>query len=287
MGIDENGLGPLMGPLVITGVLLRQGEKEVWFDDISDSKEFFSRNINNFSHLEETVSAVFYLYNKKEPDTPSEILKNFCKGYKCLSGLNICAGNIPDEFIWSTYKGRRERCKAFKNWMDKKGINIEWIKAIAQCPKRINDFIKRGNHKFFLDLFTFLDIVKDVPDKDELFIYGGKIGGLKFYSKYLRYRLPEYQCSVVEERNEVSLYRMEDKRAKFTLGFYADVEKISFSAALSSLVGKYIRELFMAGIRKTLGISEDISGYYDTRTLRHLKSNTFEKFPSTCLFRQM
>ncbi|MCM8829569.1 MAG: hypothetical protein NC824_01025 [Candidatus Omnitrophica bacterium] len=285
LGIDENGLGPLMGPLVITGILLRDGEEEVWFDDISDSKEFFSRDINNFSRLEETVVALFYLYNKKEPDTPSEILKSFCKSYKCLSGLNICTCNIPDGFIWSTYEGRKKRCEKFKNWVDKNGIKIEWLKSIAQCPKRINDFIGRGNHKFLLDLFTLCDIVKDVPDKNGLFIYGGKIGGLKFYRKYLRYRLPEYQCSVVEERDEVSLYIMEDKTARFTLGFYRDVEEKTFSAALSSLVGKYIRELFMIGIRKTLGISEDISGYYDSKTLSFVKTNSFKKFPSECLFR--
>lgn len=285
LGIDENGLGSLMGPLVITGILLNQEEREDWFDEIYDSKEFFSRDTERFSRLEEITTALFYICNKKKPDTPSEILKNFCKSYKCISGLNICTGNIPDKFIWSTREGRRKRCEEFKKWMDKKEIEIERIKSIALCPKRINDFIKKGNHKFLLNLFTFCDIVEDIPEKDGLFIYGGKIGGFKFYSKYLRYRLPEYYCSVREEKEGVSLYNMEDKSARFTLGFYADVEKRSFSAALSSLAGKYIRELFMAGIRKTLGISEDISGYYDSKTMAFVKTNSFKNFPPECLFR--
>jgi len=284
--MDENGLGPLMGPLVVTGVLLKQPGKEVWFDDISDSKDFFSRNTNDFSRLEETATALFYLCNKKPPLSPLEILLSFCGIYKCLSGLNICTGNIPQEFIWSDDEKRKRRCELLCKWMDKKAIEIENIRSIAICPKRINMSIEKGNNKLFLDFFGFCDIVKAIPDKNGLTVYAGKVGGLKFYRKYLGYRLPDYQCEVIEENDEASLYRMEGKNENFTLGFFTDVENKSFSATLSSLIGKYIRELFMAGIRKTLGISEDISGYHDRKTKSCISKLSLNNFPSSCLFRE-
>ncbi|HOL21535.1 MAG TPA: hypothetical protein PLQ41_01605 [bacterium] len=286
LGIDENGLGPLMGPLVITGILLRQGEKEVWFDDISDSKEFFSRNTNNFSRLEETATALFYLCNKKEPSSPLEILNCLCRDYECLSGLDICTSNIPQEFIWSDGESRKKRCAIFSEWMVKKDIEIENIYSIAICPNRINEFTGKGNHKFLLDLSAFCEIVKSTPEKNGLSVCAGKVGGIKFYRKYLGYYIPDYQCAVIEEKEDVSLYRLEGDNEQFTLGFFTDVETKFFSAALSSLAGKYIRELFMAGIRKTLGISEDISGYHDRKTISYIRQNAFTQFPDACLFRR-
>jgi ribonuclease HII len=64
-----------------------------------------------------------------------------------------------------------------------------------------------------------------------------------------------------------------------------DVEKKSFSAALSSITGKYIRELFMESIRRKLNIREDISGYHDRKTLKRIASVNMEEFPPACIFR--
>ncbi|MDD3725893.1 MAG: hypothetical protein PHI44_01675 [Candidatus Ratteibacteria bacterium] len=286
LGIDENGLGPLMGPLVITGVLLRQGEQEVWFDDISDSKKFFSRNTEKFSQLEEVAASLFYLCEGREPSSPAEILATFCKGYGCLSGLNICTDNIPQEFIWSGVEGRKRRYEQFLKWMNRKGMEIEGIESVALCPRRINGFTEKGNHKFLLDLSAFCEIIKGIHNKDLLSVYAGRVGGLKFYRKYLCYYIPDYKCVTIEEKKDASLYRMEGDNEVFTLGFYTDVEDRFFSAALSSLAGKYIRELFMTVIKKTLGISEDISGYYDSKTMSYIANTSFGDIPSECIFRR-
>lgn len=286
LGIDENGLGPLMGPLVITGTLINTDKEEVpWFEDISDSKEFFSRKVDSFSQLEEIATSLFYLIEGEEPSSPLEILKSFSALPTCISNFNICTGNIPEGFLWSKSEGRKKRCERFSNWTAKNGIEIINITSIVLCPKRINDFTEKGNNKFLLDLSSFCEIIKGITDKNGLSVYAGRIGGIKFYRKYLFYYLPEYQCDIVREDEDSSLYRMKYKDEEFSVGFFTDVEKKYFPAAISSLAGKYIRELFMAGIRKTLGISEDISGYHDSKTLSVVKNNHFREFPSTCLFR--
>ena len=96
LGIDENGLGPLMGPLVVTGTLLKySGSSSRWFNDIADSKYFFStRTSGNYSRMEETVAAIFYLANKIAPRSPAEILDAFCGGLN-LSLIHISEPTRP------------------------------------------------------------------------------------------------------------------------------------------------------------------------------------------------
>lgn len=286
LGIDENGLGPLMGPLVVTGVLLKQISEKHWLDDISDSKQFFSRTAEKFSKLETVAASLFYLKEGREPTSPAEILYNFCKDSICLSGINICTGNIPKKFYWSSHQQRKNKQAHFCEWFSAYNIKIKAINSVSLCPRRINDFTSKDNNKFLLDLCAFCDIVKETSDKNNLFIYAGRVGGMKFYTKRLKYLLPEYRCKTLEENKDRSLYRMSSPREEFTFGFFTDVEKISFSAALASLVGKYIRELYMEGIRRTLDISTNISGYHDSKTTSYIRNNDFGRFPSSCLFRR-
>jgi len=287
LGIDENGLGPVMGPLVVTGTLLKNGgDDNIWFEDIADSKLFFaSREINSFSRIEETAVSVFYLWKKRLPCSPAELLNIFCGKSECLSGARICVGNIPEKFIWAETESTKRRCEAFSKWAVKNNVEIENIKSVCVCPKRINDFVAKGDTKLLLDFLTFCRIVKNVPAKKGLDVQAGKIGGLKFYKTYLRYGFPDYEPVILEEKEEISLYALKKKRMGFRMGFFMDVEQKSFPAALSSITGKYVRELFMAGIRKKLGIRENISGYHDRKTKRYIASLSFKKFPADCVLR--
>ncbi len=290
LGIDENGFGPLMGPLVVTGTLLKQkGDGIPWFEDIADSKFFFStRSKNNFSRIEETAISVFYLSKKKFPDSPSEILNTFCRKIEHSPETSICTGKIPERFIWAEPEGVKKRCDTFSEWAIKNSTEIETVQSIPVYVYRINKFVENGDSKLLLDFLTFCDIVKDVPEKDGLDVQAGKIGGLKFYKTYLRYAFPDYESTIMQEKEELSSYSLKSNQLEFHINFFMDVEKRSFPAALSSIIGKYIRELFMESIRKSLGIKEDISGYHDKKTLRCIASLSLnpEKFPPAYLFRR-
>lgn len=288
LGIDENGLGPLMGPLVVTGTLLKQDTADAgWFEDIADSKSFFpTRSLNNFSKIEETAISVFYLREKRLPCSPVEVLKNFCGEPKCFSGANVCTGRIPEKFIWAEPERVKNRCDAFSGWAIKNNVEIEKIRSVCVCPNRINDFVEKGKSKLLLDFLTFCGIVKDVPSKTGLDVQAGKIGGLKFYKTYLRYGLPDYEALTLEEKEEISSYSLQNNRTKFLMNFIMDVEKKSFPAALSSIIGKYVREIFMESIRRTFGIKEDISGYHDRKTRKVLGTLDMNFIPEGCVFRK-
>jgi ribonuclease HII len=289
LGIDENGLGPLMGPLIVTGTLLKQsGDRTAWFEDIADSKFFFrTRSKNNFSRIEETAISVFYLWKRQLPLSPAEILNTFCGRIERSPETSICTGKIPEKFIWAEPESVKKRCGAFSEWAIKNSIEIETVKSIPVYVYRINEFVKKEGSKILLDFLTFCDIMKNVPDKNGMDVQAGKIGGLKFYKTYLRYAFPDYEPIILQEKEENSSYLLKNHLSEFCINFIMDVEKKSFPAALSSITGKYVREIFMESIRKTLGIKENISGYHDKKTLQCIASLSLndEEFPPACLFR--
>jgi len=146
--------------------------------------------------------------------------------------------------------------------------------------------VQKRATKLLLDFLTFCSIIKEIPEKKGLEVQAGKIGGLKFYRSYLLYNFPDYSPVTLDEREELSSYSLKNGRTDFRMNFIMDVEKKSFPAALSSITGKYIRELFMESIRRTLNIKEDISGYHDKKTLQRIASLNTKDFPSACLFRR-
>lgn len=286
LGIDENGLGPLLGPLVVTGALLKfKNTADSWFHDIADSKLFFkTRSISHFSLIEETAIAVFFLLKKKMPCSPAEIFSEFTKNAECPLRINICTDKMPANFLWADSDKAKKRCSDFAAWAEINRIEMESVYSDFICPMSLNKFTET-NSKLFLDFLSFCKIIKAVRQKNNLAVQAGKIGGLKFYGPYLNYVMDGYDIKIVSEQNAVSIYSLGQNRIKFRLGFFMDVEKQSFPAAVSSIAGKYIRELSMFSIRAHLNIKEDISGYHDRKTKKHIKDITLGGIPQECVFR--
>jgi len=281
IGIDENGFGSLTGPLVITGTLI-EIEEEKWFREICDSKVFFSsRSESKFKKLEEFVISLYYSIKKEMPSSPLEIVRYLSPEFKCFSEVDICFKNIPYKFLWADIRKGKEKGEKFLKWMEKEKIFIKDVKSEIVCAKRFNELIKKGNSKFIVNLSHFCKIVKRF-DRRNSFVYAGKIGGMKYYLKYLRYFFPEYEIYKEIEEEKKSIYLFEGKD-NFKFGFFLDVEKISFPASVSSIVGKYVREIFMESFRKSTGIKEKISGYRDKKTKKAL--STLSSFPSECIIR--
>jgi len=281
IGIDENGFGSLTGPLVITGTVIEM-EKEKWFQHICDSKIFFSsRSESKFKKLEEFVISLYYSIKKQMPSSPTEIVNYLSPEFKCLSRVDICFKNIPDKFLWANPRNAKEEGEKLLKWMEKEKIFIKDVKSEIVCAKKFNELIKKGNSKFIIDLSHFCKIVKKF-NKGNSFIYAGKIGGMKYYLKYLRYFFPEYEIYEEIEGEKKSIYLFEGKD-NFKFGFFLDVEKISFPASVSSIVGKYIREIFMESFRKSTGIREKISGYRDKKTKKAI--SILSTFPQECIVR--
>ena len=281
IGIDENGFGSLTGPLIITGTSIKSEEGK-WFASVCDSKKFFSsRKTNNFKKLEEFVISLYYCIKRKLPESSKEVINFFSPDFKCSGMSDICSVNIPDNFIWADIEKGKKQSEKFIEWMEKEDVSIKDVKSKIICAKKFNELIKNGNSKFIIDLFYFCEILKEMG-REDYFVYAGKIGSMRYYSKYLRYFFSNYEIYPEIEEEKKSIYVLNGRR-NFKLGFFFNVEEVSFASSISSIVGKYIREIFMESFRKSTGIEEKISGYRDKKTKRVI-SNLFS-FPQECVLR--
>ena len=311
LGIDENGLGPIMGPLVVTGVLA-QGQEDIsdWFPGVEDSKTFFrSRDIKSLKKMEEMAIAAFFAVYNYLPTGPMELIGKISgspscpfvippsfvipaeAGIHCGYEKSLCYKNVPDSFLWAEISDAEKQGNELKKWMEREKYVLKQIKCKVVCPYNFNTFIEDGNSKFFLDFVKFTEIIKDIG-KNNMDIFAGKIGGLKRYLPYLRYSFQGWEITKIEEKKELSFYHLiKNKITRFKIGFYLNVEKVSFLAALSSIIGKYVREIFMYGINVSLGNNKNmVSGYRDKRTTAFISKNRslFKtlNIPEKCLFRQ-
>ncbi len=278
-GIDENGFGPILGPLVITGILADKNIKIPYY--IKDSKIIY-RNKKDFERIEEIAIILFYILKNRFPESPLDILKSFSVS-KCAFEENICEKNIPLNFKIKNH----ENLFSKYNDLIKEGRRIKKIKVNVICPYFFNEFIIKKNSKFILNLSNFCEIIKDMADYKNVKFFCGKIGGLIYYKKYLTYFFPEYEIKSIQENCNISEYQLFNKEHFFEISFFKNVEGISPLASFSSIIGKYIREIFMESIRKSLNIEEKISGYRDKNTKKIIQKIDFSKFRNSCIIRKV
>ncbi|MCM8804159.1 MAG: hypothetical protein NC833_02760 [Candidatus Omnitrophica bacterium] len=276
-GIDENGFGPILGPLIITGILTDENVEIP--DYIKDSKIFY-RNKNDFKKIEEIAIISFYFIENKLPDSPYEIFRNFTSS-KCLLDDNICEKNIPLSF---KIKNLESVLGKYEDFISQK-YKFKEIKINVVCPYLFNDFLNKKNSKFILNLSNFCKIIKEMAKYKNVKFFCGKIGSLTYYKKYLSYFFPEYEIKTSKEEKNFSSYQILKKNQNFEISFYKNVEKVSSLTSLSSIIGKYIREIIMESIRKSLNIKEEISGYRDGKTKKIIENIDFSKFKKECIIR--
>ncbi|HOL67117.1 MAG TPA: hypothetical protein PKX93_06645, partial [bacterium] len=175
------------------------------------------------------------------------------------------------------------------NWMEKEGVSFNGLHCQIVCPARLNTLITRGDSKSFIDFSCFAQVIRHlaVPGVK---IQAGKIGGTKNYLTWLRYAFPEATIKPLEESHGLSSYQVSLSGKTYNLEFWVDVEEKSLAAAVASLIGKFVRELFMESINKALDNQVPVSGYRDRKTKvflsRILPRLPEKKIPVSCLVRK-
>ncbi|MCM8768357.1 MAG: hypothetical protein NC911_01540 [Candidatus Omnitrophica bacterium] len=289
LGIDENGLGPLMGPLVVTGVVI-QGETKNWLPGAKDSKKFFSSSDpGRLRKLELFCLALFSSIYGYLPESPALFLQGISSEHRCPAEIDLCWSGLNSRFTRTDRKEISLFSERIKTWAEKEKVTLKAIHSQILCSARLNEFFRRKQSKSFVDFCTFASVIRNLATV-ETEIIAGKIGGLKKYSSWLRYAFPEARIKILQETPELSAYHLILAGKEYRLNFWVKVEEKCLAAALASLVGKFVREIFMESINNYLGNKFPVSGYRDRQTKSFLDKIRPElarrKIPLTCLIRQ-
>jgi ribonuclease HII len=288
VGIDENGLGPELGPLVATATLLSvKNIESLLAGSLRESKEIF-RSGEKMGEGEDIVLSFFSLLKGYLPRHPQDIFNELLltRDYTCDSPFPHCK---PDFAIpnWCEEAGIG-KSKAELYLREVEGELIE-VKSVALCPAHFNERLESYN-KNHIDYLLFEELIRYFreKDKEEIVFLCGAIGTTKNYSLYFHHLKKFPHKSEIGEGEVIYFFP--------SLGevrFIQDGDNKYFPIKLASLFGKYIRELFVEQMnrffRSNLPSLPYCSGYRDEKTKEFIK-NSEEirarlKIPQACFRR--
>jgi len=266
-GIDEAGFGPLLGPLVVTGVAFRvpdsQTHRCLW-DTLSasctrtpdrdhrrlavaDSKQLF-RGRADFSALERPAMVMLAAAGQR-PRNWRALLETLApnaaaalEDYPWYSGRNI---DLP---LCDGVGDIGTRANAVRRNMAEERVELLGVFAEPVLEGQFNDLISKTGNKAVAMLGTVLRAIDRILRCDpnpRVRLCVDRLGGRVHYREALQTAFPEYDLQILEECPERSAYRLVNSTRVCRVEFVAGGENRHFAIALASVFSKYLRELYM------------------------------------------
>ncbi|MFW5921014.1 MAG: hypothetical protein ACOCUS_04185 [Polyangiales bacterium] len=286
VGVDENGLGPILGPLVATAVTLEVPDSTArsrprydaarWRRlgrrlGVTDSKE--TSAFGRMGHTEAIALALLeHLYGHRPADV-DELL-----GMLSLDGPGELrapcpGGNAPRQCFSETvrlpvWEGDADEGRRVVGALLERGVLPVRARCALACPGVLNRERARGHSKVVVDLGLFERLLLDArtgADEPPLSLCG-MVAGIRDYPRYAHYltelrlrRRDRWRCVYdVERVGEVR--------------FEVDADARHMPVAFASMLGKYVREVCMERLNRFyLHRRDDLSrasGYRDPVTRR-------------------
>lgn len=282
IGADENGLGPRLGPMIVTAAWANVDEAGArqlarklptsMRADLDDSKALLS--CHNTSLGEAWARAIVKRVHGREPTAPNEL-------FALLSltpekSLRKSCPPSTEEQCWNL--GREEFCASEEQLervtkhlatLESRGVDVRGVLCEVTCTGRLNQLKAEGIHRFAADLHCMERLILAFREQAGKPVTAtcGKVGGIGKYEPFFG-PLAGRLHTALEESQAQSCYYFP------TLGelrFVRDADAADPLVMLASLVGKYLRELLMQRIVRFYQADVDDpevvpSGYHDTIT---------------------
>ncbi len=293
VGIDEAGYGPNLGPLVQAAVALklpasdpagwetlkpavrRCREKADGRLLIDDSKKVYTRG--GLEALERGVTPLIpWSADMKE------LIRKVCSP-ACGSELAAEAWYDPDQRLPLTL----DRLALEDEWKQREippypeggRFTVTEVVSVVPTP-RFNRIVDEFGSKAtvlsrgLIELITELTTDELRKGDEPLVFLCDKQGGRNYYAALVQEAFPDGWVVTEKESAEESRYRVENLPRAVTISFRPRADGDSVSAALASMLCKYLRELCMRqfnrfwethvpGIKPTAGYPVDAKRFYD------------------------
>jgi ribonuclease HII len=283
MGVDENGLGPRLGPLLATSVTL-QTPRYARADlcdrglalGLTDSKE-----TGGFGRMAFTESVALALVKRAGgglPVSADGLLDQVSP--ESRPRLRACC---PDERTagqcWAVdlplplFGGEAAYGEELLDRLvGRSSLRIVDVQSRVACAGVLNAKLAAGKNKLAVDLELFEDLICAVHARhgSPLLAVCGMIGGVRDYASRLSRFEPRRVGSLPGRRGQ----RRYAVDGVGELRFEVDADARHLPVALASIVGKYVREICMRRIGEFYRQSNPelklASGYHDPVTTRFM-----------------
>lgn len=287
-GVDENGMGPRLGPLVATAVTLRLASydrgklrRRGLKHGVGDSKQ--TSAFGQMRHAESLALALAERALGAIPESADDVLRGL--GLETPAALRApCPDATHVSQCWGAlalpaFGGTLDEGRATLRGLEGRTLEVMHVRTHAICAGRLNAAFAEGKTKLDVDLATFEWLLMDAREAagEDLLAHCGIIGGLRRYvPRFSRFgvappgefRLAE-PVRVLEEVKGRSRYAVPDLGE---VSFEVKADDRHLAVGLASMVGKYVRELAMARLvafyRDADPALPEASGYHDPVTAR-------------------
>jgi hypothetical protein len=294
-GIDEAGLGPLLGPLTLGWSAFRvpRGQADLWSSlervvsneprqdrhrlIVADSKKVYSRNPRGRRRLEATALAFLaqldplgigpragadlLLQAPPELRTPPEVY-----------AAHPWYAHLPDELPRHVPADRLAmRREQLAQALERTGVSLSGAGVRVVPAGELNQSFSDTDNKALSHWRVVSGVVLDLWRRhaDEgLSLFVDRLGGRRRYAGLLERLLPKARVEVRGEARGLSEYLVSEPPRRMRIAFAERCEERAFSVALASCLAKYARELSMEafndyfgalqpGLRPTAGYTAD------------------------------
>jgi ribonuclease HII len=301
LGADENGLGSRLGPMIVTAVLAETDAAGERFlsrklpkrmrDDLDDSKRLMSHT--NVAVGEAWARAL----TGDSSRTPAELFERLS-----LEGTSALKKPCPKSAGQQCWSEQGEAFAASSEQLGRvakhvqtlaaRGVRILEVKSSVVCTGQLNENRARGINRFVSDLHAMERLLLDLRGRagGPLHAVCGKVGGIGEYSKFFGPLAGWLHATICEGQAESAYQFPKLGRVRFV----RDADAHAPLVMLASLVGKYLRELFMSRIAGHYPGRDDPSlprpsGYHDPITAAFVERTALirkqRRMPDRCFER--
>ncbi len=283
-GVDENGLGPLLGPLVVTAVTLEVSRYRAarWLNvgrdlGIDDSKS--TAGFGKMAVAEGLALAVCERLFGRIPSDVDELLAMLA-----LRGPDTLRQRCPRDSAaqcWSKpislpcFSGDVGLGRNVIDRMQARGAQLQHARTVLACTGELNSQLEQGVSRVELDLSLMEELVLDARAHctSDLTAVCGMVGGIRSYMERFRHFPLDGLSPVAATRGTLAF----DVCAVGQVRFEIDADARHLPVAFASMIGKYVRELWMERQNRFYrGHDEQfeaVSGYHDSTTQRFVANS--------------
>jgi ribonuclease HII len=308
IGIDENGLGPRLGPLVVTAIVARTTEKGgvvatnkargKMRERLGDSKKLVGHGNTALGEAwARAIVARMGVASRIDAGSPDGLVHALS-----LDAPDVLRSPCPRDHASQCWNADGEaflaepelvaRVSGDLAKLQERGVDILSASCVVTCTRRLNDGVSQGLTRFHTDLHSMERLLLDARANvgRDVVAVCGKVGGFDRYPPAFGPMNGWLHGISIEgrARSEYAIPGLGE------VAFVRDADERHLLVSMASLVGKWVRDLLMARIiRYHRAVDPDLpnaSGYHDPVTSRFIAATRISRkrraLPDECFERR-